>query len=618
MPGAVGPRLGATFVSSAAAYLQAVFLLAGAWELARRRALTPRAAVLSVCAAVTLAGVTTLAFVTLAGEQAEAMRHFLRVGCRALLAGLAYVVAAHGAWPPADEDAARGRRVLSGAFTLFGIQQLLAFFLAARSLAGAPAPGYAPFLGMADLVVQWVMGTAMILCLLEQEQSTALRAARQAEHLAYHDSLTGLPNRRLLLDRLSVALQHARRAGERVGVLFLDLDRFKVINDSLGHGAGDLLLQMVAGRVREAVRDGDTLARIGGDEFTLLLPGLKHGEGAGRVVQKLKEAMAQPFMVDGHELFVTASSGVALYPEDGEDAETLIRHADIAMYRAKEAGRDGFKFFAPAMNERARERLALEGALRKALALEQFRIHYQPLCEAATGRVTGVEALVRWMHPVRGLLPPAEFMELAESTGQVTLLGRWVLARACAQVRAWQRGGHPALTVSVNLSARQFADAGLVEEVRRVLEQEGLDPACLELEITESLAMHNVAATEATLRELKRLGVAISIDDFGTGYSSFGYLQRFPIDTLKIDREFVRDVDRDAGSADIAAAMIAMAHKLGLSVVAEGVERPEQLAFLREQSCDRAQGFLIGHPLPAHDVERLLRTAWAEPAVPPA
>jgi diguanylate cyclase (GGDEF)-like protein len=601
-------RLSATFVSSAAAYLQAVFLLAGTWELARRRMADRRSLLLCVWVAVTLALVTTLAFVPLPGDQAEAMRHFVRIGCRSLLAGMAYLVAAHGVWPGPDEEAPRGRRLLSGAFALFGAQQLLEFSLSARLLAGAVLPAATPFVALADLVLQWVMGTGMMLCLLEEEQATALRAARQAEHLAYHDALTGLPNRRLLLDRLSVALHLARRSGERVAVLFLDLDRFKVVNDSLGHAAGDRLLQAVARRVREAVREGDTLARIGGDEFTLLLPGLHRTEGAGRVVQKLRDAMALPFVLDGHEVFVTASVGVALYPEDGEDAETLIRHADIAMYRAKEAGRDGFKFFAPAMNERARERLALEGALRKALVLEQFRVHYQPLCNVATGRVTGVEALVRWMHPDRGLLAPAEFMELAEATGQVTLLGRWVLRQACAQARAWQRAGHPGLTVSVNLSARQFADLGLVPEVRRVLAEEELDPACLELEITESLAMHNVAATEATLRELKRLGVAISIDDFGTGYSSFGYLQRFPIDTLKIDRDFVRDVHRDAGSADIAAAMIAMAHRLGLTVVAEGVERPEQMAFLREQHCDRAQGFLFGAALPPHELERLLRS----------
>jgi diguanylate cyclase (GGDEF)-like protein len=602
------PELAATFVSSSAAYLQAVFLLAGTWELARRRTADRRSLLLCVWVAVTMALVTTLAFVPLPGAQAEAMRHFVRVGCRSLLAGLAFVVAAHGVWPAAEEEAPRGRRSLSVAFAFFGAQQLVKFALSVRLLAGATLPSATPFVALADLVLQWVMGTGMMLCLLEEEQAAALRAARQAEHLAYHDSLTGLPNRRLLLDRLSVALQLARRAGDRVAVLFLDLDRFKVVNDSLGHAAGDRLLQAVARRVREAVREGDTLARIGGDEFTLLLPGLHRSEGAERVVQKLRDAMALPFVLDGHDVFVTASVGVALYPDDGEDAETLIRHADIAMYRAKEAGRDGFKFFAPAMNERARERLALEGALRRALALEQFRIHYQPLCDVASGRVTGVEALVRWMHPDRGLLAPAEFMELAEATGQVTLLGRWVLRHACAQARAWQKAGHPTLTVSVNLSARQFADLGLVPEVRRVLAEEGLDPACLELEITESLAMHNVAATEATLRELKRLGVAISIDDFGTGYSSFGYLQRFPIDTLKIDRDFVRDVDRDAGSADIAAAMIAMAHRLGLSVVAEGVERAEQMAFLREQHCDRAQGFLMGAPLPPHELERLLQT----------
>jgi len=601
-----GALVAAGFVVASAAYLQAFFLVAGAWELARRSPVTPQSIRISALMAVGLAALTTFTLAGAQGPAAEAMQHFVRVGVRTVLAGLAYLVAAHGVWPRGETDAPRGRRIVSGAFLLFAVQQSLLFGNALVRLSGAPLPAYLPFVAIADVVLQWCMGLGMVLCLLEQEQATAIRAAHEAEHLAYHDSLTGLPNRRLLLDRLSVALQQARRNGVRVGVLFLDLDRFKVINDSLGHGAGDRFLQAVSRRLRESVREGDTLARIGGDEFTLVLPDIARAEDAGRVALKLADSMAQPVVVDSHELFVTTSVGVAVFPEDGTDAETLIRHADIAMYRAKEAGRDAVKFFAPAMNERARERLAMEGALRKALALEQFRLHYQPLCDTATRRITGVEALVRWMHPERGLLPPAAFMELAEATGQITLLGRWVLREAVAQVRAWQRAGHDGLTVSVNLSARQFADAGLVPEVRRVLAEEALEPRCLELEITESLAMHNVAATETTLRELKRLGVGIAIDDFGTGYSSFAYLQRFPISTLKIDRAFVADVDRDAGSADIAAAMVAMAHRLGLSVVAEGVERQEQLAFLHEQRCDRVQGFFLGHPLPAGEVEKLL------------
>jgi len=451
-----------------------------------------------------------------------------------------------------------------------------------------------------------VIGIGMVMCLLEEERAGAVRSARRAEHLAHHDALTGLPNRRLLLDRVGVMLAQAERGRGRVAVLFLDLDRFKVINDSLGHSAGDRLLEEAGARLRAAVRGGDTVARIGGDEFVLLLPGVRDVPSVQRVVQKVTDALRAPFLLEGEELFVTPSIGAAMSPDDGLDGETLLKHADMAMYRAKDGGRDRFEFFTPAMTERARERLELETALRRALAGGQFLVHYQPVWDATGARMMAVEALVRWAHPQRGMVPPAAFLEVAEATGLIADIDRWVLRTACHDLRRWHDAGFGALEVFVNLSARQFGRADLVGEVRAALDDAGVPAYALELEITEGVAMRDAAATEAVLRELKTLGVRLSIDDFGTGYSSLGYLRRFPLDTLKVDRTFVADADTDRGNATLASAIIAMAHQLGLRAIAEGVERPGQAEFLRAQGCDAMQGFLFSRPVPAGEIDALL------------
>jgi diguanylate cyclase (GGDEF)-like protein/PAS domain S-box-containing protein len=432
------------------------------------------------------------------------------------------------------------------------------------------------------------------------------RAEEQIKNLAYHDVLTGLPNRLLCNDRLSVAVAQAHRRAERLAVLFLDLDRFKVINDSLGHTLGDRLLQKVGERLQSTVREGDTVARLGGDEFILLLPDAHRAEDATRVAEKLLDALKLPFRVEDRELFVTASIGISLFPEDGVDAESLIKNADTAMYRAKEQGRDNYQLYTHTMNETAVERLALESSLRKAMPLEQLELHYQPIVEVQTGRVHGVEALLRWRHPDRGLVFPSEFIALAEVTSLIVPMGPWVLRTACAQARRWQERGHPELAVSVNISAREFQHPDLVSQVRRALEETRLPPRCLELEITESHAMQNAEMTIATLREVKALGVRVSIDDFGIGYSSLSYLKRLPIDTLKIDQSFVRDITTDPDDAAIATAVIALAHTLKLQVVAEGVETDEQLAFLAARQCDRMQGYLFSPALPAAGCEALL------------
>ena len=435
------------------------------------------------------------------------------------------------------------------------------------------------------------------------------RAEEQIKSLAYHDVLTGLPNRLLFNDRLNVAVAQAHRHQQRLGILFLDLDRFKVINDSLGHSLGDRLLQAVAERLEAGVREGDTVARLGGDEFILLLPGITRAEDIAKVAEKILDAMRLPFRLEGRDLFVTASIGLSLYPEDGLDGETLVKNADIAMYRAKEQGRDNYQLYTHAMNERAVERLALESSLRKALAHGELLLHYQPLLDLSTGRVHGVEALLRWDHPENGLTFPGDFMHLAEITSLILPIGVWTLRTACAQTKRWQEAGHPHLSVAVNLSARQFQQPELVEHVKRALRETGLPARSLDLEITESHAMQNAEATIHTLRELKALGVRISIDDFGIGYSSLSYLKRLPIDTLKIDQSFVRDITSDPDDAAIATAIIALAHTLKLRVVAEGVESQQQLEFLSTRQCDRMQGFLFSRPLAAGECGEFLARA---------
>ncbi|MFN2386077.1 MAG: EAL domain-containing protein [Thermoanaerobaculia bacterium] len=433
------------------------------------------------------------------------------------------------------------------------------------------------------------------------------RAEEQVKHLAFHDVLTGLPNRLLFNDRLTMALAQAVRREQRLAVLFLDVDRFKVINDSLGHSLGDQLLRRVAERVQGSIREADTVARLGGDEFIVLVPGVSGEEDAAKVAQKILEAVRAPFVLDQRELFATTSIGVAIYPTDGEDVETLVRNADTAMYRAKDQGRDNYQLYAPAMNAKALERLSLENRLRQALTNAELVVHYQPLVDLRTGQIRGSEALLRWQHPEMGLVPPGEFIPLAEASGLIVPIGRWVLQTACEQIRIWQEMGYRDLSVAVNLSTRQFLQSDLVEQVSEALASSAIEPTSLDLEITETNAMQNAEVAVSTLWDLKKVGVSISMDDFGTGYSSLNYLKRFPIDRIKIDRSFVQDVTDDPDDAAIAVAVIAMAHSLKLGVVAEGVETEEQLAFLRQYHCDEMQGYLFSRPVPAAEFEALLR-----------
>jgi len=433
------------------------------------------------------------------------------------------------------------------------------------------------------------------------------RAEEQSHHQAYHDALTDLPNRILFHDRLSLAILHAHRRKQWLAVMFIDLDHFKNVNDTLGHSAGDEVLVAVGDRLRSCLREEDTVARVGGDEFLVLLTGITRESDVAATARKLLKILAEPFSLKKRELFLSASIGVGLYPNDGTDAETLVANVDTAMYRAKEAGRNNFQFFTPHMQAASQERAHLESGLRRALPREEFALHYQPILEASSRRVVGVEALVRWQHPERGLLGPKDFIGLAEDVGLIVAIGEWILRRACQEAKKLQAGAFPGLRVAVNLSPRQFQDKDLVWTIQRVLAETGLSPESLELEITESIAMQNLGLTGEVLGELARMGLHIAMDDFGTGHSSLNYLKHFPIHRLKVDRSFVAGMTRDERDRSIVAAIVSMAHNLSLRVTAEGVETADQAVLLTSLGCDDMQGFLFAPPLPDELLtERLL------------
>jgi diguanylate cyclase (GGDEF)-like protein len=460
----------------------------------------------------------------------------------------------------------------------------------------------------------WFMGRVSRFCVdrqsrlvIVQKNITELKdAERDIRKLAYYDPLTELPNRLLMHDRLNQSLARANRTGDLMAVLLLDLDYFKLINDSLGHTAGDRLLTAVASRLSGLMRKSDTLARMGGDEFIAILNDVKSEEDASRYAKKLLKSMSSPFEIGTREVFVGMSIGIALYPIDSKDKDKLLKNAETAMYQAKKLGRNICQFFSSELNLNAEERLAIETSLRYALERDELLLNYQPLMDLKTGRITGVEALLRWQHPIWGLVPPDKFIPVAEETGLLVPVGEWVLRTACSHVKTLHQEGFPSLTVAVNLSGRQVKQYRLVDTISDVISETGLDPACLELEITESSIMENVQETIVSMHAMKELGVHISIDDFGTGYSSLNYLKCFPLDKIKIDQSFVRDIPGKAIDTALTQAIIAMARSLQLKVIAEGVETAEQLAFLKENGCDEVQGYHISPPVAIEEMMDLL------------
>jgi diguanylate cyclase (GGDEF)-like protein/PAS domain S-box-containing protein len=436
----------------------------------------------------------------------------------------------------------------------------------------------------------------------------------RVQYLATHDSLTGLPNRAMFSEVLNTAIESSRRYKRRLAVLFIDLDRFKNINDTLGHEAGDLLLKETATRLSSVLRSSDLISRLGGDEFAILIQDVDRTEGVDTVAQKILSAAIQPMKILGQECRVTTSIGISIFPDDAADEQTLMKNADIAMYRAKEEGKNNYQFYSPDIKARSLERLILENNLRLALERNEFLLHYQAKRDLKTGAISGVEALVRWQHPDLGIVPPAQFIPLAEETGLIILIGRWVLKTACAQNVVWQKQGLPPLCMSVNLSVRQFFDERLPEDIAKTLQETGMDPALLEMEITEGMVMQDADRAIRILKKIKDLGVRLAIDDFGVGYSSLAQIKRFPIDTLKVDRSFIRDIPDNPEDRAITEAIIAMGKTLSLTVVAEGVETVEQETFLRDHACDQSQGYYFSPPITSEQFADLVQQQTSSPA----
>jgi diguanylate cyclase (GGDEF)-like protein len=590
--------IAASVAGAATAYLQLGGMIWGTFELARRKPLKMRDSqrLLVLLAA---AGLVSGAIPFLLGHDPAVHRYFF-LALHSLAASIVFV----GCGIAVRRYRGSGFTVPSVALALYGLVQLYEFVLIMRSLIDRSTTTPLFAIGVSDAIASTVFALAAVLIILEDQREVGIEATSQVEQLAYYDTLTGLPNRSLFADRLTVAIAHAHRHRYKLAILFLDLDRFKQINDSLGHTVGDRLLKIVSSRIRTTIREEDTVARFGGDEFTVLIHIIGKIEDAGKVAQKILDAFKAPITIDDRDFVVTSSVGISVYPNDGTDGETLIRNADTAMYRAKDLGRNSCQYYAATMNHKALEALEVENGMRRALIQNEFVLHYQPLIDIGSGTVFGLEALIRWQHPELGLLRPDRFIPAAEQTGLIIAIDRWVLREACQQASEWHRRGHN-VVMAVNLSGRQFHDPDLIEQVREALRLADLRPQFLEIEITEGYAMRDVEKAIQILQQLKALGVRISIDDFGTGYSCLSYLKDFPIDTLKLDGSFVRDL-ASPEDAQIALGVIALAHSLKLKVIAEGVETISQLTFLREHDCDRLQGYLFSRPMPPANFDRFM------------
>ena len=597
-------RLSLALASGIGGYLQIAWLLLGTAELTSGRVFSARTTRWLI-SGVTVVGATLVLAYAWDARRSDLL-FTLRVTVRRAAAAVAFLIG--GVAISRGPRIARGigRRVVMLAF--FGLSAQQVHFLA-LTVVPAVRSTYAVYvssLGFVDVMLYVALAMGLVIWLLEEERQATMDAAARIEHIAYHDSLTGLPNRQLFLNQLGMALHHARRNDTMCAVLFLDLDRFKVVNDSLGHAAGDVVLQTVAERIRATIRGEDSVTRLGGDEFAVLATEVFGVDDAALLAERIMATIKRPIIVDGQELFVTTSLGISLFPGDAADAENMLKTSDAAMYRAKAQGRDLVERYVPEVGVAPLEQLGLESNLQRALELDQLTLHYQPIVQSHTGVITGVEALLRWNHPTRGLLAPSEFISLAEATGAIVPMGEWVLRTACAQVQHWRARGQTQLRAAVNFSVRQLQHPDLVNRVVQILEDTELPPPYLELEITESIAMRSSGRAVDNLRELQARGVRVSIDDLGTGYSSLSALRLFPVDSLKIDRSFVRGVPHNKDDCAIAAAVITLGLALGVNVIAEGIEHPEQLGFFIEQQCAEWQGFFLVRPVTAAECEGVL------------
>ena len=601
-------RFSISAVTQIAAYLQVAWLLLGSAELVSpslaERLLRRRSWLFGSAAIMGLVVVSLWA----SHPDPAGPRFFMRVGVRAGFVGVAFVLSAVAVWWPREGQSWRslGRALVGGASALYGVVQLHLLWSLLFSVGTASRQTFTIFSGFVDFILVFTIGLGVVIWLLEDEHKKAVQSSVEVAQLAFHDPLTGLPTRKLLLDHLALAIQQARRDREKLAIYFIDLDRFKNINDSLGHSVGDKVLQAVAARLKGALREADTVARMGGDEFVVLTPEVQRVDDAVHIAQKLREATRDPVHTDGRELFVSGSMGIAMYPEDGADAETLLRNADTAMYRAKAQGADMFQLYTPEMNAHAVEQLALESALRRAVEAKEFELHFQPIVRTEDEKVVALESMLRWRHPVLGLVRPEQFLRLAESSGLIVPIGEWAMRAACAQLAELRDAGYADLRMAVNISGRQLKQPDFVDRIRVILADTAVPGDALEIEITEMSATQSEPAIIERLRTLRAMGVRISIDDFGTGFSSVSVLRIFPVDSLKIDTSFVRDLVLDPNDAAIAGAVIALAKSLGLAVIAEGVENPAQLEFLAAQGCEAWQGYLYCAPVMPADVRGVL------------
>ncbi|PYQ55704.1 MAG: hypothetical protein DMF53_27555 [Acidobacteria bacterium] len=604
LPATAPARLAASLVSITAGYWQAAWMLFGAYEATTAKPLS-RGFRRTVLAFLLLLAAGSVALTLYTAPQ---VRFLVRVGLRAFLLGTAVLAAAWGVWFSRAHRSGLGRRLVAGAFLLYGLHQVHYLVIIVTQTVQVGSMAYASYLGPFDFLFQSLIGIGMVTWLLEDERQRVLAAADRIEHLSHHDPLTDLPNRDLMVQYLRRAIAQAEARRERLAVLFLDLDRFKMVNESLGNRQGDELLKAFSERLRHNLRSTDLIARVAADEFVVLLPSIESESTAGRVADKLLAVTRLPFSLQGREVYLTASLGVSRYPEDGTDAEILLKRAEIAMVRVKETTRDGYQLYTPGMDSHSLEQLSLGADLRRELTQRQggLTLFYQPVLGAKRRRIETVEALLRWRHSTRGLMIPGEFLWLAEASGLANVLDLWVLRTACQEIEEWRREGAADLLLAVNLSARSFQQPDLLQRIQDVLTETGFPPAALVLEITETLAMQNAEATLAILRGLKELGVRIAIDDFGTGYSSLSYLTTFPIDTLKLDRSFVHTIGKARGSEEVAAAVIALAMSLEINVIAEGVEEQQQMRWLQGLGCDQFQGYLFSPPLPAAECRDLV------------
>ncbi|MCU0293534.1 MAG: bifunctional diguanylate cyclase/phosphodiesterase [Thermoanaerobaculaceae bacterium] len=598
-------RLALSSLSLACSYLQAGWLLVGAWEIARALPMTQRRISLWLVLAAAAGATSSMLFVGVGGT--GAMRFMVRVGIRSLLTGIAFVAAAWVIWRVSHREGRMGRRVLCGAFVAYGLQQAQYFGAALLQLQGASAfPRYSIYLGYVEVFLQALIALGITIWLLEEEQLRVVTASEELERLAFHDPLTGLANRKLLLDRLQQALAVARRSGEGLAVVVLDLDRLKVVNETLGYAAGDELMRAAAQRLKQEIRDGDTAARLGGHELALVLPSMVTEPALAEAVERLQRRLGEPYELRVHQVVTSISAGTAWFPSDGDDGETLLRRASASLAQARAEGPGLRRSWAGQAEPLPARRMAEEARLRQALPAGELVLYYQPVVSLASGNMVCLEALLRWQHPEHGLQNPGQFLPLAESLGLTDGLDLWALRTACRELRHLHAEGLAELRMAVNLSARTFRHPRLLATITEALMTSGLPADSLELEVTETVAMQDVESTRNVLRTLKEVGIRIALDDFGTGYSSLSYLRTFPIDTLKIDQSFIRDLGHGPEAAALTAAMVALGHSLHLTVVAEGVETEEQRMILRRQQCDQMQGFLFARPLPSEACRELL------------